>query len=333
MSFNFGGTSATTGTSNDAATGGAQPTSPGFSFGSSGAAASSGLSFVTTTAATAPASTGISFGQSASSAAPVTAAAPSATTGFSFGSSSTAPAPAAATAPSTGFTFATSSTAPAPAAATAPSTGFTFATSATNPSPAASETSSVTSSPVNIRAADLNKFLASRPLTKVKQTKYSRNRQKKWQYRSCGCGCSYKISLVYSLETDSYIVNETVIPSEHVDVDEKADFIKWEKEVSQKVEKLVFDNKFTRNFGPKRIMAELRRQNVPESKIPSEKQLANKLFYLRKTKFHSTNEIGPVEDKLRSFVFSGNEALEQPFIYHYNVDDNGRLILGDGSDR
>jgi hypothetical protein len=45
------------------------------------------------------------------------------------------------------------------------------------------------------------------------------------------------------------------------------------------------------------------------------------------------NEIGLLEEKLRKFVFSGDEADEQAFIYHYQTDCLDRLCVGDGSDK
>jgi len=43
--------------------------------------------------------------------------------------------------------------------------------------------------------------------------------------------------------------------------------------------------------------------------------------------------LGPLEEKLRKFVFSGEEADEQAFIYHYQTDRHDRLCVGDGSDK
>jgi hypothetical protein len=75
------------------------------------------------------------------------------------------------------------------------------------------------------------------------------------------------------------------------------------------------------------------RQHISDSRIPSEKQLQNKLHYCRRTKFNFTNEITPLEVKLRQFQFTNNESEEQSFIYHYRTDKKDRLILGDGSER
>ncbi len=99
------------------------------------------------------------------------------------------------------------------------------------------------------------------------------------------------------------------------------------------IKKLLVKNKFTKNYGPKHLISDLRSMRVPESKIPTYKQLQNKLFYFRKTQFDYVNEIEPLVEKLRPLVFNGDEAMEQPFVYHYATDEGDRLIVGDGSER
>jgi hypothetical protein len=89
----------------------------------------------------------------------------------------------------------------------------------------------------------------------------------------------------------------------------------------------------TKNFGPKPIIDELRRQHISDSHFPSEKQLQNKLHYYWKSKFNFMNEITPLELNLRQFQFTNNEMEDQIFIYHYRTDQKDQLILGDGSDR
>ncbi len=49
-------------------------------------------------------------------------------------------------------------------------------------------------------------------------------------------------------------------------------------------------------------------------------------------RFIYVNEIEPQDEKLCAFVFTGVEAIEQPFVYHFAPDEDGCLILGDGSD-
>jgi hypothetical protein len=72
--------------------------------------------------------------------------------------------------------------------------------------------------------------------------------------------------------------------------------------------------------------------NISESKIPTYKQLQNKLFYFRKTQFNYVNENEPLVEKLRQLVFTGEEPMEQPFVYHYATDKDGHLTVGDGSE-
>jgi hypothetical protein len=39
------------------------------------------------------------------------------------------------------------------------------------------------------------------------------------------------------------------------------------------------------------------------------------------------------EEKLWNFVYTGDEADKQAFIYHYKTDHHDCLCLGDGSDK
>ena len=130
-----------------------------------------------------------------------------------------------------------------------------------------------------------------------------------------------------------FFYKESVIPAMHYDPEESPDNIRAYVQTIETIEKLLVKNKFTKNYGPKCLISELRSMNVPESKIPTYKQLQNKLFYFRKTQFHYVNEIEPLVKKLRPLVFSGDEAMEQPFVYHYATDEDDRLIVGDGSER
>jgi hypothetical protein len=45
------------------------------------------------------------------------------------------------------------------------------------------------------------------------------------------------------------------------------------------------------------------------------------------------NEIEPLVEKLHAFVFTGDEAIEQPFVCHCATEEDGQLTLGDGSER
>jgi len=42
-----------------------------------------------------------------------------------------------------------------------------------------------------------------------------------------------------------------------------------DKEVSQMIVELIEQNQFSKNFGPKQIMSDLRRRNIAEERIPS----------------------------------------------------------------
>jgi len=73
-----------------------------------------------------------------------------------------------------------------------------------------------------------------------------------------------------------------------------------DKEVSQMIVELLEQNQFSKNFGPKRIMSELRRCNIAEELIPSLIQIQNKLSYYQRTVFNFNNEITPPHFRIRS---------------------------------
>ena len=187
--------------------------------------------------------------------------------------------------------------------------------------------------PSVVNAVDVQAHLALRPLTSLKQTTFSRDRLLRSEYRQCRCGCSFRMIISFSPDGVTSTIRETDIPVGHVDVEENPDTRERDKEIHDIIDKLIESNKYAKNFGPKRIIDELRRQHISDSRIPSEKQLQNKLHYYRRTKFNFTNEITPLEVKLRQFQFTNNESEEQSFIYHYRTDKKDRLILGDGSER
>ena len=99
-----------------------------------------------------------------------------------------------------------------------------------------------------------------------------------------------------------------------------------DKEVSQMIVELLEQNQFGKNFGPKRIMSELRRHNIVEERIPSWIQIQNKLSYYQWTVFNLNNEITPLQDKVRLSVFNGEEAVDKPFVFVYDVDNTNRLV-------
>jgi hypothetical protein len=105
-----------------------------------------------------------------------------------------------------------------------------------------------------------------------------------------------------------------------------------DKVVNEKILTLMKQHQFTKCYGPRHLMFDLRQMNVSETKIPSYKQLQNKMFYFCWNKLLYINEVNPLEEKLRPLVFTGDESEEQPFVYHYKCDANNELVLGDGTD-
>jgi hypothetical protein len=136
--------------------------------------------------------------------------------------------------------------------------------------------------------------MASRPLTRLESRKYSSCRTRKWEYRVCRCGCGYTMSLTQLADADGLEFYE--------------------------------QHKFAKNYGPKRLVTDLQHQGVAEDKIPSQNQLQNHLYYFQKTKFQYSNEISPLEEKFRNYIYVDDELepLDKPFVYHYDTDDDGR---------
>jgi hypothetical protein len=99
-----------------------------------------------------------------------------------------------------------------------------------------------------------------------------------------------------------------------------------DKEVSLMIVELFEQNQFSKNFGPKRIVSELRRRNVAEERIPSRIEIHNKLSYYRRTVFNFNNEITPLQDKVRLSIFNGEEAEDKPFVFVYDVDNTNSLV-------
>ncbi len=142
---------------------------------------------------------------------------------------------------------------------------------------------------VRILAIVLHQWLVSRPLTWPSSRKYSSCQTRKWGYHVCCCGCGYKNSWTHVANADGeyYEVKESaVIPINHHDVDKSPNNILLTKEVLNAVDyKLIKDHKFTKSYGPKRLITDFRCQSVTEAKIPSQKQLQNHLYYFHQTKF------------------------------------------------
>jgi len=96
----------------------------------------------------------------------------------------------------------------------------------------------------------LESFLLARPLTTLKTTKFTANRDKT-EYRRCRCKCSYRINIYFPRdESDFYQVRETDIPSDHFDVDENPDTIPKDREVCGLIDNLIQEYKFAKTLAP-----------------------------------------------------------------------------------
>ena len=179
---------------------------------------------------------------------------------------------------------------------------------------------------------DLNDFLSTLPLTTIRHTKYGKLQQK-YEYRHCQCGCSFHINIRYFIDGNTCHITVGMIPDDHIDVKENLDNSDKDKDVAKIVDALIIENFFAKNYGACRIVSELCRRNIPDCKIPGRKQMTNHLYYFRKKKFGYHNEIGPLEENLRKYMFVGDEPDVQGFIYHYKMDHHEHLCLGGGSDK
>jgi hypothetical protein len=171
----------------------------------------------------------------------------------------------------------------------------------------------------------LQLYLENRPTTVVNQSKFSHDRKKKYSYRSCVCGCSYRLVILFSVDEPSSIESrETAIPSNHDTALSQGITCRHPRdgEVKGIIVELLEQNWFTKNYGPKWIMSELCRRNTSEILISSRIQIQNMISYHRKSVFNFNNEIHPVQDKLRLSIYAGNEAPDKAFVFVYDVDDN-----------
>jgi hypothetical protein len=129
----------------------------------------------------------------------------------------------------------------------------------------------------------MEKYLSERPNTILKQSKYFRDRMKKYEYRCCTCSCDFWLVIVVkTVNGSAYETSETPVPDNHDPLSEVVNRrCRMDKEVSQMIVELLEQNQFSKNFGPKRIMSELQRRNISEERIPSWIQIQNKLSYYR----------------------------------------------------
>jgi hypothetical protein len=174
----------------------------------------------------------------------------------------------------------------------------------------------------------MDKYLSERPNTILKQSKYSRDRTKKYEYRCCTCGCDFWLLIVVeTVNGNAFETRETPVPDNHDPLSEVVNrHCRMDKEVSLMIVELLEQNQFSKNFGSKRIMSELRRRNVAEERIPSQIQIQSKLSYYRWTVFNFNYEITPLQDEVRLSVFNGEEAEDKPFVFVYDVDNTNRLV-------
>jgi hypothetical protein len=93
-------------------------------------------------------------------------------------------------------------------------------------------------------------------------------------------------------------------------MDENLDNRDKDKEVVKVIDALIIEHHFAKNFGPHWIISKLHCRSIPYCKIPAWKQLENRFYYFRKYKFEHHNEIGPLGEKFRKFVFVGDELVE-----------------------
>ena len=65
---------------------------------------------------------------------------------------------------------------------------------------------------------------------------------------------------------ENIFYKESAIPATYYDPEESPDNIRADMQTIETIEKLLVKNKFTKNYGPKRLISDLRSMRVPESK-------------------------------------------------------------------
>jgi hypothetical protein len=128
------------------------------------------------------------------------------------------------------------------------------------------------------RVEELNEHLPSNLLTTICKMKYGKLGQK-YEYRFCRCGCLFRINVKYLADGVTCHVTQTVIPPDHFDADRNPQNRSKDKEVASLIDALIDLHRFSKNYGTRRITSGLRRQNIPDIKIPGYKQLENRLYY------------------------------------------------------
>jgi len=100
----------------------------------------------------------------------------------------------------------------------------------------------------------MEKYLSERPNTILKQSKYSHDRTKKYEYQCCTCGCGFRLQIVVKMVNgNAFETREIPVPDNH---DPLSAVVNWhhrmDKEVSQMIVELLEQNQFSKNFGPSR---------------------------------------------------------------------------------
>jgi hypothetical protein len=105
----------------------------------------------------------------------------------------------------------------------------------------------------------MDKYLSERPNTILKQSKYSRDRQKKYEYWCCTCGCDFRLLIVVEMVNgNAFETRETPVPDNPDPLSEVVNrHCRMDKEVSLMIVELLEQNQFSKNFGPKPFMSEL----------------------------------------------------------------------------
>jgi hypothetical protein len=71
----------------------------------------------------------------------------------------------------------------------------------------------------------MKKYLSEWPNTIMKQSKYSRDRTKKYEYRCCTCGCDFWLLIVVeTVNGNAFETRETPVPDDH---DPLSEVVNW----------------------------------------------------------------------------------------------------------
>jgi len=92
----------------------------------------------------------------------------------------------------------------------------------------------------------MDKYLSERPNTILKQSKYSRDRRKKYEYRCCTCGCDFQLLIVVeTVNGNAFETRETPVPDNHDPLSEVVNrHCRMDKEVSLMIVELLEQNQF-----------------------------------------------------------------------------------------